>query len=342
MGVRNACKARLGAPCALLQCARVCPQLTLKERAPMKPEPPETGETQPPRSKSLGRVLNRSRKIKAAIKNAAGKLGSATAVLKQGKGAVKPTAVERAVAQYEDVESQVAQAAQDLSQVNAALSSEVAERASIESELVDAKSDLADAKLDLVEARDSLSESQANEQEALHMALHDALTALPNRALFDQSLEHGLIQSRRHGWGLAVLFIDVDNFKDINDTYGHVVGDEVLLMIADRLRSLVRAEDMVSRWGGDEYVCLLLEVGHEADVIRLARTMIDRIAEEFEPSGAILSVGCSIGIALYPEDGESAEVLLKNADEAMYRAKGTAEKVVTFGAQLCGGADGGL
>ncbi|MDP3630376.1 MAG: GGDEF domain-containing protein, partial [Actinomycetota bacterium] len=307
----------------------------------MKPEPLDTSEVPTAKSASLERVLRRSQKIRGVIKQAAGRLASATVVLKRGKRANSPThTVERAITEYEKVEGEVATAAHDLTQVNTDLAVEVAERVGIESELADTKADLADMKVDLATARDDLSESQANEDEALQRSLHDPLTGLPNRALFDQGLDHGLIQARRHGWGLAVLFIDLDDFKSINDSYGHHVGDEVLLMIADRLRSFVRAEDMVSRWGGDEFVCLLLEVGEQADVTRLAQGMIDRIAEEFESGGTTLSLRCSIGIAVYPGDGESADVLLKNADEAMYRAKGTPEKVVLFGSEPPQGTGG--
>ena len=292
----------------------------------MKPAPLDPSGVSTAKSASLERVLGRSRKIKEAIKKAAGRLASTTAVLKRKSEYGSHQSVERAIAQYDNVETEVASAADGLSQVNAALAVEVWERVGVESELADTKADLATA-------HDDLAESQANEQAALHLALHDPLTDLPNRALFDQALDHGLSQARRHGWGLAILFVDVDDFKGVNDSYGHQVGDEVLLMIADRLRSLVRTEDMVSRWGGDEYALLLLEVGREAEVTRLARSMIDRIAEEFESGGATLSIGCSIGIALYPGDGESPDVLLKSADEAMYRAKGTPGKVVLSGSQ---------
>lgn len=286
--------------------------------------PMDVSEISPAKSNSLGRVLSRSRKIKEAIKQAAVRLTSATAVLKHGKRTNSPVhTVEETIAQYEDVENEMARAADDLSQANTALAVEVAERVDIESELADVKTDLA-------ETRDKLSESQTKEYEARQRALHDTLTGLPNRALFDQGLDHGLIQARRHGWGLAVLFIDIDDFKSINDSYGHGVGDDVLLTVANRLRSFVRAEDMVSRWGGDEYVCLLLEVRQEAEVTRLAEKMIGRIAEAFESSGTVLSIGCSIGIAVYPADGETADILLKNADTAMYRAKGAERKVVLF------------
>ena len=158
----------------------------------------------------------------------------------------------------------------------------------------------------------------------------DALTGLPNRLSFEQHLDQGLIQATRHGWGLAVLFVDIDNFKSINDSYGHDLGDKALLMVANRLQSLVRDEDTVSRWGGDEFMCLLLEVRQEADVIRLAEMMVDRIAEAYEFDGIVLSMKASIGIAMYPADGETAHVLFKNADAAMFKAKRTQKRVVLF------------
>ena len=217
----------------------------------------------------------------------------------------------------------VAKAADDLHQVNIELAKEVAERVVIESELADTKTDLA-------EVRDDLSKSQAKEEETRKFALQDALTGLPNRVLFEQDLDQGLIQAKRHGWGLAVLFIDIDKFKSINDSYGHDLGDKVLLMVANRLQSFVREEDTVSRWGGDEFVCLLLEVKQEADVTRLAEKMVNRIAEACEFNGIVLSIRASIGIAIYPADGETADILFKNADTAMYKAKGTEKRVVLF------------
>jgi diguanylate cyclase (GGDEF)-like protein len=175
----------------------------------------------------------------------------------------------------------------------------------------------------LAEVRHDLSEAQARTEEAQQVALQDPLTGLPNRVLFEHGLDHGLSQAQRHGWGLAVLFIDIDKFKSINDAYGHDVGDQVLVMVANRLKSFVRDEDIVSRWGGDEFVCLCLEVKHEADVTHLAEKMTNRIAEACELNGTTLSIGASIGIAMYPADGETADILFKKADAAMYRAKRT-------------------
>ena len=234
------------------------------------------------------------------------------------------------MAQNEVVEQKVAKAADDLHEVNAELAKEVAERTIIEAELADTKSDLA-------EARDDLSTSRANEEETRQNSLKDAVTGLPNRLLFEQRLEHGLLQAKRRGWGLAVMFIDIDKFKSINDTHGHDQGDKVLITVANRLQASVRGEDTVSRWGGDEFVCLLLDIKQEADVARIGEKMAGRIAEALELDGTGLSVKASIGVAVYPGDGTTADSLLKSADKAMYRAKGTEKRVVLFGASAPNG-----
>lgn len=270
---------------------------------------------------SLGGVLKKNEKIKATVQEAATELTSVNEVLR--KDNVPDQAIKHLLTQNEDVEHKVAKAAADLKLVNARLTKEVAERIVIESELSDTKADLA-------EVRDDLSKSQVKEEEAQQIALQDALTGLPNRVSFAQRLDHGLIQAKRHGWGLAVLFIDIDKFKRINDSHGHDLGDQVLLTVANRLQSCIRDQDMVSRWGGDEFVCLLLEVKQEADVIRLAEKLVTRIAEACEFNGITLSVRASIGIAIYPADGETADILFKNADTAMYKAKGTEKRVVIF------------
>jgi len=269
----------------------------------------------------LGQVLKKNEKIKNNVKKAAGNLTTVNRVLKQDNVTVE--VMEQALIQNKDVEQKVAQAADDLRVVNVKLANEVAERMGIESELAEMKTDLAGV-------REDLSKSEENVGIAQQRALQDVLTGLPNRASFDQGLAHGLIQAKRHGWGLAVLFIDIDKFKNINDSYGHGMGDQVLLTVANRLKSFVRGGDMVSRWGGDEFVCLLLEVKHDDDVTRLAEKLVNRIAEPFEYNGTVLSITSSIGIAVYPADGETADILFKNADTAMYAAKGTEKRVVLF------------
>jgi diguanylate cyclase (GGDEF)-like protein len=273
------------------------------------------------KSASLGGVLKKNEKIKKTVKKAAGELTSVNEILKQEKVSVQ--IMKQALTQNEDAEQKVAEAAEDLKLVNVQLAEEIAERIVIESQLADTETDLA-------EARDDLSKAQVKTEEAQQIALQDPLTGLPNRISFQQGLDHGLIQAKRHGWGLAILFIDIDKFKNINDSYGHDMGDQVLLMVANRLTSFVRDEDIVSRWGGDEFVCLLFEVKQEADVTRLAEKLIHRIAEACEVNGIVLSIKASIGIAIYPADGDTADVLFKNADTAMYKAKGTDKRVVLF------------
>jgi diguanylate cyclase (GGDEF)-like protein len=290
----------------------------------MKSKSKNLKKTVPGKNASLERVINRNEKIKETVKEAANELTSVNEVLKQGKEVKIPVQIiKEAITQNKEVEYKVAKAADDLHQVNTELAKEVAERIVIETELSDVKDDLADV-------REELSESIAKEEKSRNIAIHDALTGLPNRVLFEEHLDHGLIQAKRHGWKLAVLFIDIDNFKSINDSHGHDLGDKVLLTVADRLQSATRSEDTVSRWGGDEFVCLLLEVKQEADVARLAELMVKRISETFEFKGVVLSIRVSIGIAIYPADGETADILFKNADKAMYKAKGTQRRVVLF------------
>jgi diguanylate cyclase (GGDEF)-like protein len=277
----------------------------------------------PAKSISLERVLDQSEEIKEHVEEAASELASVNAALQERKVRLPVQTIEEVIAQNQEVEHKVAKAADDLDQVNARLAKEVAERIGIDSELVETKTDLS-------EARDDLSKAQAKEKEARQIALHDAITGLPNRVLFDQRLDHGLIQAKRYGWGLAVMFIDLDKFKSINDSYGHDLGDKVLLMVANRLQAFLRGEDTVSRWGGDEFVCLLLDVKQEADAARLAEKMVYRIAEACEFNGTVLSIRASIGVTIYPGDGETADILLKNADRAMYKAKGTGKRVMLF------------
>ncbi len=290
----------------------------------MKSKSKDLKKTESDKNASLERVFNRNEKIKETVKQAANELASVNEVLKQGKEIKIPVQIiKEAITQNKEVEYKVAKAADDLHQVNTELSKEVAERQAIEAELSGMQNDLADV-------RDNLLKSQAKEEELRRVALHDALTGLPNRVLFEERLNHGLIQAKRHGWKLAVLFMDIDNFKNINDFYGHDMGDKVLLTVADRLQSATREEDTVSRWGGDEFVCLLSEVKQEADMTGLAEMMVKRIAEAFTFKGTVLSIKVSIGIAIYPADGETADSLFKKADTAMYKAKRTERRVVLF------------
>lgn len=162
------------------------------------------------------------------------------------------------------------------------------------------------------------------------MATHDALTQLPNRALLNQSLKIAIESARRHGRRFALLFLDLDRFKTINDSLGHDAGDELLQVIGERLRQCVRASDLVSRIGGDEFVLLLNEVDNNDDVGRFADKLLTRILEPLILNGHEHRMSTSIGVAFYPEDADDGDHLMKHADMAMYRAKELGKNNVQF------------
>jgi len=154
-----------------------------------------------------------------------------------------------------------------------------------------------------------------------YMAQHDVLTELPNRTLLEDRLSHTLEHARRDSQGLAVLFLDLDRFKVLNDSLGHVAADQLLQAIAGRLSAAVRASDTVARVGGDEFIILLPDIDRPEDVTLVGRKILDCLRTPFSIGGCEVSVSASLGASLYPQDGADAETLLKSADNAMYRAK---------------------
>ena len=154
-----------------------------------------------------------------------------------------------------------------------------------------------------------------------HSAHHDALTDLPNRLLLNDRLSHAIESARRHQRRLAVLFLDVDRFKQINDSLGHDVGDQLLRSVAGQLTKSVRSSDTVSRQGGDEFVVVLSEMEHASDAAVSADKLLGALAEPHQISGHELHITASIGVSVYPDDGTDAITLLKHADIAMYHAK---------------------
>lgn len=153
------------------------------------------------------------------------------------------------------------------------------------------------------------------------IAHHDCLTGLPNRLQFQLRLEHGVAYARRHKSLLAVLFVDIDHFKRINDTLGHDAGDQVLVQFSQRLRRCVREVDTVARQGGDEFILLLTELRDADDARQVAEKIIAAIGAPFTIRGESLRVAASVGVAVYPDDDESIEELVEKADLAMYAAK---------------------
>jgi len=162
---------------------------------------------------------------------------------------------------------------------------------------------------------------QGDRQELLHMATHDALTGLPNRNLLRDRIEQALHQAHREGGHVAILFIDVDRFKNINDSLGHQAGDKVITSVAGRLLAALREGDTVARLGGDEFVVVLSGVEQDQSIASVAEKLLRAVEQPIEVNANELFVSGSIGIAVYPMDGETEDELLKNADTAMYRAK---------------------
>lgn len=159
------------------------------------------------------------------------------------------------------------------------------------------------------------------EERMRHIAQHDALTGLPNRLALLMRLAQLLPEARRHQWLVAILFIDLDRFKIINDTLGHKVGDELLCEVACRLSSVIRETDFVARLGGDEFVVILPSIASPADAAVVAGKIVAKLATPIEAEGHELNTSPSIGISIFPEDGPDGDSILKNADTAMYHAK---------------------
>jgi diguanylate cyclase (GGDEF)-like protein len=172
--------------------------------------------------------------------------------------------------------------------------------------------------------------ARAMATEMSHTAKHDFLTGLPNRMLLNDRINQAIGVAPRHNKKVAVLFLDLDGFKHINDSLGHPVGDKLLQSIGHRLSDCVRGADTVSRQGGDEFVVLLSEVEHAEDAAISARRILAAVAEVHAIDGRDLHITTSIGISVYPGDGTDAETLIKNADTAMYQAKENGRQTFRF------------
>ncbi len=260
---------------------------------------------------ALAKALLQNEHAKSLVANAAAELSTVNAVLKHelDQKQLIP-AVHTAIEKSADVEDKVLQVSERLAAVNRTLEVEVRGRIMLDHQL-----------------------AAANEQgdAARHAAFHDGLTGLPNRALFEDRLKHALAQAERHGWNLAVMFVDLDAFKVINDTHGHDAGDRVLQTIAVRLRNSIRTDDTICRYGGDEFLCLMLETRDPKDLISIAEKMVNAVQVPCQVRVGDdvigLRVGASIGIASFPQHGTTPADLIKNADAAMYRAKQGASRV---------------
>ena len=175
-----------------------------------------------------------------------------------------------------------------------------------------------------------VTEQRKAEARIVHMAHHDALTNLPNRVLFRERLDEALVRARRNGEALAVLCLDLDHFKSVNDTLGHPVGDKLLQAVAKRLRDSLRETDFAARLGGDEFAVIGTSIAGPADASNFAVRLIEAVSKPYEIDGHQVVIGTSIGVAVSPENGFEPDLLLKNADMALYRAKADGRNTFRF------------
>jgi diguanylate cyclase (GGDEF)-like protein/PAS domain S-box-containing protein len=175
-----------------------------------------------------------------------------------------------------------------------------------------------------------ITDSKVSEERLQYLAYYDALTGLPNRTLLQDRLTKALASARRRKDKVALLFLDLDRFKDINDSLGHSVGDLVLKEVAERLKKWAREQDTVARLGGDEFLIVLTAVKDACDAAIAAERLMDAMIAEFVVRGHPLMVSCSLGISIFPEHGAESETLIKNADAAMYSAKESGRKNFRF------------
>jgi diguanylate cyclase (GGDEF)-like protein len=255
--------------------------------------------------KRLTQVLGQSERVHVLIKQSAEEIFSVnTRIKRELANNDSLPGVKSALDKNEAVIRQLQDASEGLTGVNQALRVEIRDRTMVDHQLAAA-----------VE----------QEEGARKAALHDNLTGLPSRVLFKDRLEHGIAQAKRHRWILAVMFVDLDDFKIINDTYGHPAGDAVLQTVAKRLARNTRNEDTVSRYGGDEFLYLLTPLHEERDIVMIAAKILNaiqapcnvRVGDDI----VNLCLQASIGISVFPKDGDSAAALIERADEAMYGAK---------------------
>ena len=274
---------------------------------------------------ALERALEQNVDVKAKVEEAAGDLASAHDTVKKqiAEGATSVSA-HQALANTKKVESKVQECVADLHEVNETLSHGIDDLKRTEIALTQSRKALADTE-------GALATAEEEEKKANLRALHDSTTGLPNRDLFDDRLAHAISLAERHNWTLAVMFFDLDRFKNINDSHGHAAGDRVLKEVAQRLLHHARDEDTVCRNGGDEFLYLLVNPQGRENIERIARAVLKNIALPIDIGDLQLVVKSSIGIAVFPNNGATGEQLIRNADTAMYRAKERMSGFVFFG-----------
>ena len=271
---------------------------------------------EPPRILNvLDAALDKSHEVKAEVEAVAEDLGSTNdqAKARIAKGATTLPAAQ-VLQDGVDVEKRVQACADELQQVTEDLAHGVEEVKAMDQALSRSRAALA-------ESEEALAVARHAEGRASHIAMHDQKTGLPNRTLFDDRLAKAIAGAERYGWMLAVMFLDLDRFKLINDTHGHAAGDSVLTVVAQRLLRHARDADTVCRNGGDEFLYLLINPSDRDTVARIAGVVRQAIETPIGVGELQFVITPSIGIALYPDDATNGQTLIEYADAAMYRAK---------------------
>jgi diguanylate cyclase len=279
----------------------------------------------------LEKALEQSQEVKEKMVDCATELATVNETVKTEMTAgITLGQAKAALAQTESVEGKVQECADELHEVNKALSQEIGDRDELNRELKETEQKLSTTKHVLAHTEGNLAIAHEVAEEATQRTLRDFVTGIPNRELFKDRLEQAIALAERGGWILGVMFIDLDKFKLINDTHGHEVGDRVLQGVAQRLNEQVRSGDTICRYGGDEFLYLLVNPQSLANIEQVALKVIDNISQTLIIDDLALTIKPSIGIAVYPNDGKTDRELVVNADAAMYRAKETKAGPVFF------------
>jgi diguanylate cyclase (GGDEF)-like protein/PAS domain S-box-containing protein len=175
-----------------------------------------------------------------------------------------------------------------------------------------------------------ITEKKTYEAQLEHMAFHDPLTGLKNRRSLTEIIEHSIVEAKDHGGKMAIMYIDIDNFKEINDSFGHDFGDEVLKSFTSRLKDTVRLGDVLSRIGGDEFIILLKDIKHRKDIVEITNRMKIALQDPYNIDDVEITVTCSIGISIFPENGLSSKKLISYADQALYKAKKNKNQIILY------------
>lgn len=278
-----------------------------------EPKPIEKADAKA--STSVEIALGKNKEVEEIIVERVVELGTATQTLEVGAAqSASLLATLSTLAQAERKDGKVQEWVEELHVVNEALTQGM-------NELKRTEMALEESRKSLEESQQALANALEEIKQVRDLALHDALTGLPNRELFNDRLGYAIALAHRRDWNLAVMFIDLDGFKGINDTLGHAAGDEVLTRTAKRLTKKLRFADTVSRYGGDEFVLLLMNPQAHGNIQRIAEEVLAELAEPFMFGDQELAIRASLGIAVYPDHAMGGDELIQKADAAMYVAK---------------------